>query len=102
MFSHLSVSESAATFRVRPSSQNLPAGAAAEKAGKNHKQLLYLLFVFPSVSPLFIVLVHFADLFFFFAVAQKNFLQSETDLNVLQGGDREVGEAFKAQTVKNF
>lgn len=92
------MSESGATFRVRPSSKNLTAGAGAEKTGKNHKHLLYL----PSVSPLSIVLVYPADFFFFFAVAQKNFLHSETDLNVLQGGEGEVGEALKAQKLKNY
>lgn len=62
--SHLSAPEPGATFRVRPSSKNLTAGAMAEKAGKITIAIFVCLFV-SSVSLLsiyfgFILLIFFS------------------------------------------
>lgn len=80
----------AVTFRVRPNSKNLTSGDVAAKAGK--VQPFNESFINTQISfkeiPLFILNA------FVYAVAEKNFLESETGLKVLQSGVGEVCVAF--------
>lgn len=82
----------AITFRIRPNSKNLTAGDVAEKAGKNPVTHVVLSIgssrhtfhtLFRNVSVLFSCFIS--------AVAEKNFLESETGLKIEQAG---VGEVY--------